>query len=177
MVVQVLPAPDRITIVTAPKQPRSACPLCGTLSDRVHSCYMRTVAVQVRARRFRCATAGCPRQVFAERLPGVARPRGRRTARLADIQRHIGFALGGEPGSRLAARLSMPASGDTVLIAASEPSRRQAGRRSLRTWTACRRHGGALVYRPPGNLRLWLIGGDCQVGQALEFFPPARHAV
>ena len=122
---QVLPAPDRVTIVTAPKPPRSACPLCGTLSDRVHSRYTRTladlpwqgraVAVQVQARRFRCAAAGCPRQVFAERLPGVARPRGRRTARLADIQRHIGFALGGEPGSRLAARLSMPASGDTLL--------------------------------------------------------------
>ncbi len=75
----------------------------------------RTPAVQVRARRFRCAAAGCPRQVFAERLPQVARPRGRRTARLADIQRHIGFVLGGEPGSRLATRLSMPASGDTLL--------------------------------------------------------------
>ena len=122
---QVLPAPDRITIVTVPKQPRSACPLCGILSDRVHSRYTRTladlpwqgrtVAVQVRARRFRCAAAGCPRQIFAERLPEVARPRGRRTARLADIQRHIGFALGGEPGSRLAARLSMPTSGDTLL--------------------------------------------------------------
>ncbi len=122
---QVLPAPDRITIVTVPKSPRSACPLCGILSDRVHSRYTRTLAdlpwqgrivvVQVRARRFRCATAGCPRQVFAERLPGVVRPQGRRTARLADIQRHIGFALGGEPGSRLAARLSMSASGDTLL--------------------------------------------------------------
>jgi transposase len=35
--------------------------------------------------------------------------------RLGDIQRHIGFALGGEPGSRLAVRLSMPVSGDTLL--------------------------------------------------------------
>ena len=34
---------------------------------------------------------------------------------MADIQRHTGFALGGEPGSRLAARLSMPTSGDTLL--------------------------------------------------------------
>lgn len=122
---QVLPAPDRVTIVTAPEQPQSACPLCGVLSHQVHSRYTRTladlpwqgrtVAVQVRAKRFRCATVGCVRRVFAERLPEVARPRGRRTARLADIQRHVGFALGGEPGSRLAARLSMPASGDTLL--------------------------------------------------------------
>ncbi len=31
------------------------------------------------------------------------------------MQRHIGFALGGEPGSRLAARLAVPISGDTLL--------------------------------------------------------------
>ena len=124
-VVQVLPAPDRITILTAPKPSSSACPLCGGVSSRVHSHYNRTLAdlpwqgravtVQVRARRFRCATAGCLRQVFAERLPGVAQSWARRTARLGNIQRHIGFALGGEPGSRLAARLSMPVSGDTLL--------------------------------------------------------------
>src|SRR6201999_3760291 len=41
--------------------------------------------------------------------------RARRTGRLGSIQRHIGFALGGEPGSRLAARLAMPLSGDTLL--------------------------------------------------------------
>ena len=82
----------------------------------------RAVTVQVRARRFRCATVGCPRQVFAERLPEVAPLWARRTARLGGIQRHIGFALGGEPGSRLAARLSMPASGDTLrrLVRAAE---------------------------------------------------------
>jgi hypothetical protein len=124
-VVQVLPTPDRITILTAPKPSSSACPLCGAVSSRVHSHYTRTLAdlpwqgravtVQVRARRFRCAAAGCLRQVFAERLPGVAQSWARRTARLGDIQRHIGFALGGEPGSRLAARLSMSVSGDTLL--------------------------------------------------------------
>jgi len=42
-------------------------------------------------------------------------PRARRTARLGDMQRHIGFALGGGPGSRLAGRLAMPVSGDTLL--------------------------------------------------------------
>jgi len=131
--VQVLPAPDRITIVTLPTPLRSACPLCGGLSGRVHSHYARTLAdlpwqgctvgIQVRARRFRCATAACPRRIFTERLPEVAPPRGRRTARLGDIQRHIGFALGGEPGSRLAARLAMPVSGDTLLrlVRAAEP--------------------------------------------------------
>ncbi len=124
-VVQVLPAPDRVTIVTVPTSSQGACELCGGLSARVHGRYTRTladlpwqgraVAVRVRARRFRCATAGCPRRIFTERLPEVAPPRARRTARLGDAQRHIGFALGGEPGSRLAGRLAMPVSGDTLL--------------------------------------------------------------
>ena len=43
-VVQVLPAPDRVTIVTAPTPSQGACPLCGGLSDRVHSHYTRTLA-------------------------------------------------------------------------------------------------------------------------------------
>jgi len=132
-VVQVLPAPDRITILTAPKPSSSACPLCGAVSSRMHSHYTRTLAdlpwqaravtVQVRARRFRCATARCLRQVFAERLSGVAQSWARRTARLGDIQRQRGFVLGGEPGSRLATRLSMPVSGDTLLrlVQSTEP--------------------------------------------------------
>ena len=53
--------------------------------------------------------------MFAERLPAVAPPRARRSQRLGDIQRHIGLALGGEPGSRLSHRLAMPVSGDTLL--------------------------------------------------------------
>ena len=35
--------------------------------------------------------------------------------RLREIQQQIGLALGGEPGSRLASRLAMPISGDTLL--------------------------------------------------------------
>ena len=130
---QVLPTPDRVTIVTLPKASQSICPLCNGLSGQVHSHYIRTLAdlpwqgravvIQVRARRFRCASPSCPRRVFAERLPEVAPPWARRTVRLGGLQRHIGFALGGEPGSRLAARLSMPVSGDTLLrvIRAFEP--------------------------------------------------------
>ena len=131
---QVLPAPDCVTILTVPRRPESICPLCAFPSGRVHSHYTRTLAdlpwqgcravLQVRARRFRCATAGCPRRVFAERLPDVAQPQARRTVRLDGIQRHIGFALGGEPGARLAARLAMPVSGATLLrlVRASIPA-------------------------------------------------------
>ena len=109
------------------------CPLCGEPSTRLHSRYRRRLAdfpwqgrpvvVEVRARRFRCATPDCARRVFSERLPAIAGVKARRTVRLGDIQRHLGLALGGEPGSRLAVRLAMPVSGDTLLrlIRSGEP--------------------------------------------------------
>ncbi len=45
----------------------------------------------------------------------MALPRVRRTARLAEAQRRIAFSAGGEAGARLASRLAMPVSGDTLL--------------------------------------------------------------
>jgi transposase len=122
---QVLPEPDRVVILSRPRSPTAICPLCGAASARVHSHYHRTladlpwqgrvVALRVQARRFRCVTRECRRRVFAERLPEVTVPRSRRTGRLADIQRHIGLALGGEAGSRLAHRLTMPVGATTLL--------------------------------------------------------------
>lgn len=122
---RVRPSPDRVTILAVPKPTSGACPACGHASARVHSHYTRrladlpwqgcVVALEVRVRRFRCPVPACPRRIFAERLPGAAKPRHRRTDRLADIQRAIAHGMGGEPGSRLAARLAMPVSGDTLL--------------------------------------------------------------
>jgi len=43
------------------------------------------------------------------------RAKARRTTRLGESQRAIGFAVGGEPGSRLSHKLAMPVSGDTLL--------------------------------------------------------------
>jgi transposase len=62
----------------------------------------------------------CP-QTFAERLGSVAPASARRTARLGDLQRHVGFALGGEAAARLAERLAIPASPDTLLRMAAKP--------------------------------------------------------
>jgi transposase len=58
------------------------CPLCGTLSRRVHSRYVRTfadlpwqgvpVCVRLHIRRFFCNERFCERAIiFTERLPGV----------------------------------------------------------------------------------------------------------
>jgi transposase len=125
LVQQVLPEPDRITILSRPTSLTSTCPICRQASGRVHSRYRRILAdlpwqgrrvvPHVEARRFRCDTGSCPRQVFTERLPDIVLPRARRTGRLGDLQRHIGLALGGEAGSRLARRLIMPVGATTLL--------------------------------------------------------------
>ena len=122
---RVVTGPERVIVTTHPSATWAACPACGRFSSRTHSHYTRTladlpyqgrpVAIHVRARRFRCTTVDCPRRVFAEQLPLVAAPRARRSQRLGDIQRHIGLAVGGEPGARLTHRLAMPVSGDTLL--------------------------------------------------------------
>src|SRR5215217_6943573 len=126
MVQHVLPTHDRLPIVVAQGQNAAACPGCAAPSLRVHSRYERmvadlpwqgrTVTLRVLTRRFRCLNPDCPRATFSERLPeAAAAPLARRTARLADLQRHLGLALGGEAGARLAARLAVPTSLDTLL--------------------------------------------------------------
>ena len=122
---QVLPAPDHVTILTTPQPATALCPGCGWPSQRVHSRYERAlgdlpwqgrpVTLRVQARRFRCLTPSCSRRTFAERLAGVAAVAARRTERLGGLQRHIGLALGGEAGARLAERLAMNTSPDTLL--------------------------------------------------------------
>jgi transposase len=121
---RLLPAPDHIILITRSTGDLAACPLCHQPSARVHSSYSRRladlpwqgriVALHLRVRRFRCANRDCRRRIFAER-PALTQPKARRTLRLREIQQQIGLALGGEPGSRLAGRLAMPVSGDTLL--------------------------------------------------------------
>jgi transposase len=103
----------------------AACPRCGVGSDRVHGRYRRwaadiplgdrPVALRLQVRRFRCRNAECPQRIFCERLPKILEAHARCTSRLTVAHRSIGFALGGEPGSRLAEHLDMPTSPDTLL--------------------------------------------------------------
>ena len=105
--------------------PAAACPDCHTPSTRVHSRYTRhlhdlpvvdqAVHLRLHVRRFRCLTPLCGRRTFAERLPTLAPVRAQRTVRCADTIRVLGGESGGEAGARMATRLRMPLSGDTVL--------------------------------------------------------------
>jgi len=105
--------------------PCQRCPACDQPSARVHSRYLRLVRdlpvsdrptrLLLRVRRFFCDAPACPKRTFAERLPDLAPLRARRTPRLTRSLRDIGFANGGEAGARLAVRLRMRTSGDTLL--------------------------------------------------------------
>lgn len=106
-------------------RPRQRCPACSHLSARVHSRYLRLVhdlptadrpvRLLLRVRRFFCDDVACPKRTFAERLPALVPYRARRTPRLSHALRAIGFAAGGAAGARLAARLRLRTSRDTLL--------------------------------------------------------------
>jgi transposase len=116
--------PDGFRLIVHVEQ-EPVCPLCGEVSRSKHSCYCRClqdfpwqgVAVELWATvgRFRCRNASCPRKIFCERLPRVARVYGRQTERASEIVRLIGYVAGGRSGQRLLDRLSIATSDDTVL--------------------------------------------------------------
>ena len=116
---------DQITASLVAIRPTVACPQCGTLTTRIHSHYVRTLAdlpwsqlrvrLHLTVRKFRCPAPSCPRQVFTERLPEVAAPSARRTTRLTELVLLVGAALGGAAGARLLARLGLTASRPTLL--------------------------------------------------------------
>jgi transposase len=123
-----------IAISTRTFSTAARCPWCNQLSSRVHSRYHRTlsdlpwagrlVCFQITVRKFYCANHRCSRKVFAERLEGVAKAYSRCTNREREALEAIAFALGGEAGARLATRLGLPISPDTLLRyirAAPEP--------------------------------------------------------
>lgn len=122
---QVILEGHAVTFVLQTVGATSRCPSCGHISARVHSRYRRQlkdlpwqgrpIHLQLHARRFFCASAECPRRIFTERLPDLVTSRGRTTARLYGAHTQVGLALGGEAGARLAARLAMPTSPDTLL--------------------------------------------------------------
>src|SRR5262249_22090149 len=96
--------PRRYTSIAAIRVTCATCPLPEPPGPR-----------RFQVRRSRCATPACPRQTFTERLPALAPCHAQRTDRLTETVRVLGSEAGGEAGARMATRLRMPLSGDTVL--------------------------------------------------------------
>jgi transposase len=101
------------------------CPACGQCSGRVHSYYTRTlddvpahgrvIQLCIGLRRFFCDRRDCSKQTFAEQVPDLMVLRSRKTLRLSETLKDIGLVAGGQAGARLAAKLAMPVSPDTLL--------------------------------------------------------------
>jgi transposase len=116
---------DKVVVVVRSAGSCAACPSCGRSSERVHSLYVRRLAdlpwhglrVEVRwqSRRFFCTSPCCAQRISTERLPEVAAPHARKTNRLTIVMRAIALACGGEEGARLADRLGIRTSSDTMV--------------------------------------------------------------
>jgi transposase len=111
----------KVRLVTS----QAPCPVCGVVSDRIHSRYTRhprdlawaalSVRWHLQVRRFRCRNPLCPRQLFTERLPEILPPSARRTARLTEALCDLAFTAGGNAGSQLSAKLGVGSSASTLL--------------------------------------------------------------
>jgi transposase len=124
-----LRAPDQIEGVwhleLSVRQRSAACPSCRSRSRAVHSVYRRTVAdlplagatlvLHLQVRRFFCRHAACPRRIFAERFPSLVPVRGRHSIGVCAALRHVGLAIGGRAGARLARTLGLAGSYRTIL--------------------------------------------------------------
>jgi transposase len=101
------------------------CPRCQHRSGAVHSTYRRTVADlplagatlvrHLQVRRFFCRHATCPQRFFAERFPTLVPVRGRHSLGVYSALRHVGMAVGGRAGVRLARALGLPGSFRTIV--------------------------------------------------------------
>jgi transposase len=125
LVVEQVSVTTDVTVSVHAASPTASCPCCGTICQRVHSHYTRTlrdlpasrrpVHLKVDVRRFFCPASTCRRKIFAERFPSLTLPRVKFTVRLQEALRELGFEAGGEGGARLGKKLSYPGSSDTIL--------------------------------------------------------------
>ena len=105
--------------------PTSRCPVCSEPSSSIHChyrrvlrdvpCVGRRVQLFLTVRKFSCRNLLCQRKVFAERLPAFVEPWARVTIRYCQQITSIGLATCGKGGVRLAARLGIQTTRQTIL--------------------------------------------------------------
>lgn len=116
---------ESITVRARSNQVKALCPKCNAESVHIHSRYIRivkdlpcfglSVKINLKAKRFFCLNLGCNQQIFCERLKTVVKERGHFSIRLNQIMSFIALVNGGEMGARLASRLNIKVSPDTLL--------------------------------------------------------------
>lgn len=101
------------------------CPACQTESFKVHDRYRRRpmdlpwrgrkARVVVTVRRFRCVNHLCNRKTFAQDCGPTLPPLARRTTAANETLLYIAMIAGGESGARMAGKMGLPVSADTLL--------------------------------------------------------------
>ncbi|MGW5791352.1 ISL3 family transposase [Saccharopolyspora sp. NPDC003752] len=125
VVEQVERAGSGVLVWARVKAEDGVCPSCGGRSRRVHSRYDRGLAdvsvagqpvtLRLQVRRFFCDGIDCPVRTFAEQVDGLTAKHARKTSPNRAVLEHIGLALAGRAGTRLAARLGMAVCRSTLL--------------------------------------------------------------
>jgi transposase len=117
---------NEVNITVIATHPTCCCPLCSHPSSSIHSRYRRTVRDAPCAGR-RVQLTLCVRKFFCrnprmsseksgrERLADLVRPWAKMTTRYCEQLTSIGLATCGKGGTRLAARLGMQTSRQTIL--------------------------------------------------------------
>ncbi|MET7684330.1 ISL3 family transposase [Streptomyces sp. NPDC005423] len=103
----------------------SGCTGCGTLSEWVHSRYVRhlreaalggrPVRIDLSVRRLYCENSACAKVTFAEQVPGLTVRYQRRTPLLQHLVESVGVVLAGRGGARMLRILNVTLSRCTVL--------------------------------------------------------------
>lgn len=116
---------DSIVVEVVATSLTSPCPLCSQASESIHCHYRRVlrdvpcagrrVQLLLTVRKFSCRNPLCPRKVFAERIPTFMEPWARMTIRYCQQITSIGLATCGKGGAKLAARLGMQTTRQTIL--------------------------------------------------------------
>jgi transposase len=114
-----------LVIEVVATHPSSCCPLCSEMSSSIHShyrrvlrdapCVGRRIQLLLTVRKFYCRNLYCSKKVFTERLPAFVEPWARTTIRHRQQITSIGLATCGKGGTRLAARLGIQSSRQTIL--------------------------------------------------------------
>lgn len=114
-----------LLIQVAATTPTARCPLCCESSSSIHCHYHRTlrdvpcagrrVQLLLTVRKFTCRNLYCERKVFAERFPDFVEPWARATIRFCQHITSIGLATCGKGGAKLAARLGIQTTRQTIL--------------------------------------------------------------
>ncbi len=122
---QIQIAENHVVVEAVATSATACCPLCGESSSSVHChyhrrlrdvpCAGRRVQLVLTVRKFTCRNPLCSRKVFAERLPDFVEPFARMTLRYGRQITSIGLATCGKGGARLAARLGIRTTRQTIL--------------------------------------------------------------